>query len=292
MTLESHNGYYLWHYVPGIAPAALFTVFFAAITAAHLWRMIQTRMWFCLPFVIGGVFEVVGYIGRIVSHNKTGELLPYIIQSIFLLLAPVLFAASLYMTLGRLIRSVQADSYSIIRPRWLTKIFVTGDVLSFMIQGGGAGIMVGGDGNSMKTGENVVVAGLILQVVMFGVFIVTGLHFNVRFRKNAPVERWAHVPWQRTLNMLYVTSSFVMVRNIFRVVEYVGGNDGYLLSTEWPIYVFDGVLMLATMSWFFWRYPSEIKEHLSHPHNMTELRSTDEESVQELRAERRKPGSY
>lgn len=218
--------------------------------------------------------------------------MPYIIQSIFLLLAPVLFAASLYMTLGRLIRAVQGDSYSIISPRWLTKVFVAGDVASFFIQGGGAGFMVqGSNPDSMKTGQNIIVGGLVLQVVMFAFFIVTGLHFNIRFRRHAPTtETSARIPWQGTLNMLYVTSSFVMVRNIFRVVEYVGGSDGYLLSTEWPLYVFDGVLMLFTMSYFFWRYPSEIK--LDGSQQGMPLRSVDEESVVRLQAGRSKPYSY
>ena len=62
---------------------------------------------------------------------------PYIIQSILLLLGPTLFAASIYMILGRLIVLLEADSYSVIRPRWLTKVFVLGDLLSFFAQGGG-----------------------------------------------------------------------------------------------------------------------------------------------------------
>lgn len=62
---------------------------------------------------------------------------PYIGQSLMLLLAPALFAASVYMILGRIIRMLNADSLSLIRPSWLTKIFVTGDVLSFFIQSGG-----------------------------------------------------------------------------------------------------------------------------------------------------------
>jgi hypothetical protein len=235
--------------------------------------------------------EIIGYAGRAASTNATAELMPYIIQSIFLLLAPVLFAASLYMTLGRLIRAVQAERCSIIPPRWLTKIFVFGDVFSFLIQGGGAGLMVQGKADSMKTGQNVVVGGLVLQVIMFAVFIVTGLHFNVRFRRSVAVARWAHVPWQGTLNMLYVTSGFIMLRNIFRVVEYVGGQDGYLLSTEWPIYVFDGVLMLFTMSWFYFRYPSEIRMQLSDPD--TELASGgDYDEVNVLRSERKKKSTY
>lgn len=58
-------------------------------------------------------------------------------QSILLLLGPTLFSASIYMILGRLVVLLEADAYSLIRPRWLTKLFVLGDVLSFFAQGGG-----------------------------------------------------------------------------------------------------------------------------------------------------------
>lgn len=85
------------------------------------------------------IVEVVGYIGRILSSRESPNwtLNPYIIQSLLLLLAPALFAASIYMVLGRIIRLVEAESHSLIRVNWLTKIFVTGDVLSFLVQSGG-----------------------------------------------------------------------------------------------------------------------------------------------------------
>lgn len=218
------------------------------------------------------IVEIIGYAGRAASYSMTGELAPYITQSIFLLLAPVLFAASLYMTLGRLIRRVQGDSCSIIPPGWLTKIFVFGDVFSFLVQGSGAGLMASGSASSMKNGENIVVAGLVLQILMFGLFVLTGAIFNVRFRKLAPTARQTDIPWQSTLYMLYVTSAFIMLRNIFRVVEYASGQDKYPLQNEWLVYVFDGVLMLFTMMWFFFRYPSHTKPIL-HGRNQSEERS-------------------
>jgi hypothetical protein len=54
-----------------------------------------------------------------------------------ILLAPALLAASIYMILGRLIVSLHAEGNSLIRPSWLTKIFVIGDVVSFLMQCGG-----------------------------------------------------------------------------------------------------------------------------------------------------------
>jgi hypothetical protein len=41
------------------------------------------------------------------------------------------------MILGRIILLVHAESYSLIRRSWLTKIFVSGDILSMVVQGAG-----------------------------------------------------------------------------------------------------------------------------------------------------------
>lgn len=86
---------------------------------------------------LGDTVEAVGYIGRIQGHYDQWALGPFIQQSLLLLVAPALFAASIYMTLGRIILMVDGERYSLIRQRWLTKIFVLGDVISFLVQGGG-----------------------------------------------------------------------------------------------------------------------------------------------------------
>jgi len=54
-TLQTYRGVYLWHYIPSLPAAILFAVLFALVTVAHGWKMISTRMWFCAPFVIGGI---------------------------------------------------------------------------------------------------------------------------------------------------------------------------------------------------------------------------------------------
>jgi hypothetical protein len=83
--------------------------------------------------------EFVGYAARASSARQAPNftLVPYIIQSLLLLLGPSFFAASIYMVLGRIIRLTGGERHSMIRPSWLTKIFVVGDVLSFFVQSGG-----------------------------------------------------------------------------------------------------------------------------------------------------------
>ncbi|OAR01179.1 hypothetical protein LLEC1_03860 [Akanthomyces lecanii] len=269
-TLELHNGYPLWHYVPNRPAAVIFVVLFACAAAYHAFVLFKHRLWFCLPFVVGGFYErqlliyvqsveTIGYVGRFLAYDKTGELIPYMLQSIFLLLAPILFAASLYMTLGRVIRAIDGEESSIIRSKWITAIFVTGDIVSFMIQGGGAGLLVKADSaSSQSTGQNIIIAELIFQILIFGIFCVVAFSFHSRFTRNGLVNCYLDIPWNSVLVMLYATSGLVMLRNIFRVVEYAMGQDGYLLSNEWCVYVFDGVPMFLAVVLFAARYPNRL----------------------------------
>jgi hypothetical protein len=48
------QGYYLWSYVPSLGAAIIFLMFFGIATIMHIYRLIKTRTWFCLPFAVGG----------------------------------------------------------------------------------------------------------------------------------------------------------------------------------------------------------------------------------------------
>lgn len=78
--------------------------------------------------------EIVGYIARIKAHPNTKSVPIYSIQTILILLAPARFAASIYIVLGRLIVALGAERLSPIRVKWMTKIFVCGDVVAFLGQ--------------------------------------------------------------------------------------------------------------------------------------------------------------
>lgn len=56
-------------------------------------------------------------------------------QGTLLLLGPLFFAATVYMMLGRTIRCANAASISRISPRWCTRIFVTADISTLIVQG-------------------------------------------------------------------------------------------------------------------------------------------------------------
>jgi hypothetical protein len=205
---------------------------------------------------LGPVVEIVGYIARAACYENTAALVPYCVQSTFILLGPVLFAASVYMVLGRLIRSVRAEQYSLIRINWLTKIFVASDVFSFMIQGTGSGMMaIGGSMASMA--KSITVAGLLVQVIMFGFFIVVARVFEKKMTRSPTA---GGTLWKSHLYPLFLISGLIMTRSIFRVLEFAMGQKGYLLSHEWIMYIFDSVLMIAVMTVWALRYPGDLIE--------------------------------
>lgn len=182
---------------------------------------------------------------------------PYIMQSVLILIAPALMAASIYMILGRIILLTDSEEYALVKRKWLTKTFVAGDVLSFLAQSSGGGMMAVASLN--KTGEKVIVVGLFIQLLFFGCFIAVAAVLHRRLSKN-PTAR-ANDPtirWQYYLTTLYVAGALILIRSIFRVIEFIEGNKGVLMRSEVYVFVFDGLLMIVVLAWMNWFHPSEI----------------------------------
>lgn len=222
----------------------------------------------------GDQVELIGYIGRAMSANQSPNwtLGPYVMQSTLLLIAPALFAASIYMELGRIILMVQAEQLALVRVRWMTKIFVAGDVLSFLMQASGAGLLVTGSQDSASTGQNVIIGGLIVQILFFGFFLVSAVIFQCRLgARPAAAAVASQFPWRKHMWALHSSSILVLIRSIVRVVEYVQGESGYVMRHEVFIYVFDGLLMFALMAIFLIIHPSEVNYLLGRGRTVTAM---------------------
>ena len=208
--------------------------------------------------------EFLGYIVRATSIEQRPRyaLGPYVAGLVLVLLAPTLFAASIYVALGRIITVIQADGHAIVRISWLTRIFIGGDVVSFIIQGAGAIIISHQASEDRTRGANIITIGLAVQILFFTWFILTSAVFHWRTNWQ-PTDRSRNpgVPWKQHLMTLYLASAMILIMCTYRFVEYrtqQSANRGYLLSHEWCAYVFDAMLMFFVMLLFFIRHPSEI----------------------------------
>ncbi|KAL4981433.1 RTA1 like protein-domain-containing protein [Aspergillus falconensis] len=258
----------IYGYSPSIPAAGIFIFLFGISTLYHLYQLIKARALYFIPFVIGGVFQVVGYIFRILSHDRTDSVALYALQTVLILLAPALYAASIYMVLGRLVVHLDAREHSLVRVKWMTKIFVAGDVISFLMQCGGGGLMSGDDTSTRQLGETITIIGLAVQIIFFGFFIITAIVFHIRINKvptAISTEAKAHWRgnitarnWVTLLQAMYVVSVLILVRSVFRMVEFIDGYGGYIMSHEVFIYIFDAVLMVVVMAVLNFWHPSYV----------------------------------
>ena len=61
--------------------------------------------------------------------------------------------------------------------------------------------------------------------------------------------------------MLCSVSALVLIRSVFRAIEYIQGHDGYLISHDWTLYVFDTLPMLLVMLLFYLWYPGSSRQN-------------------------------
>ncbi|CCH44950.1 putative membrane protein [Wickerhamomyces ciferrii] len=101
-----------------------------------------------IPFILGVACELVGYVGRIMSHNNISDTTPYVMQTLLILIGPPLLSATIYMVFGRMVTKILGnEEYLLIRSKFITKICVVGDILSLALQGIGGGILTGAQDN-------------------------------------------------------------------------------------------------------------------------------------------------
>lgn len=113
--------------------------------------------------------------------------------------------------------------------------------------------------DNVKMGELVIVGGLALQIIFFGFFVIVTFVFHRRINANPTRKSMSLViPWRSLLYVLYTSSTLILIRSVYRVIEYAMGSDGELLAKEVYLYIFDGLLMGGVAVSFNWFHPSRV----------------------------------
>jgi len=162
-------------YIPTLPGNALFAALFGILIVPQLLFGIRYKTWsFMIWMSLGLLGEVVGYIGRIMLSNNIFDFNGFLIYLIPLTIAPAFITASIYLCLARVIYILDpALAHTRLKPMTYTKIFVTFDVISLILQGAGGGVAATADGNKSTSdmGVNIMIAGLASQLVSLLVFI-------------------------------------------------------------------------------------------------------------------------
>ena len=129
-------------YDPSSAAAVIFTVLFILSFVLHVYQCFATKTWHMTPLLIGGFLEASGYLDRLSAHSEYPkfDIGPYIIESLFLLLAPTMTVASLFLVMDQLLRVVGKKTNCQGGNFRLTDTLTVANVLSFGIQAGGSNL--------------------------------------------------------------------------------------------------------------------------------------------------------
>jgi hypothetical protein len=123
--------------------------------------------------------------------------------------------------------------------------------------------------NQLKTGDNILLGGLGVNLASFFVFILevswpsttvllkTDLnaqitYFDYKTRQlNAPQGKW-----RKLLYAVYASTILVLIRQTYRVIEFSQGWLGYLPTHEGYFYVFDSLAILLASAVYVWFWPT------------------------------------
>ncbi|KAL3451543.1 RTA1 like protein-domain-containing protein [Aspergillus insuetus] len=268
----------IYGYSPNLAANVVFCAIFSACCVIQLIQMLKWRLWSFGTAMILGCFSeaagslppapsspatlppdsgqtslikmrsALGYIGRILLHTNPYSSTGFEIQICTLTMGPAFWSAAIYLTLKHEV-SVIGREFSPIKPKLYPWIFITCDLISLTLQGAGGGLAASSDTDSgTKAGGNVMLAGIVWQVVTLTVFAgISGLFF-MRVR-SAPMHRLsveAQKVWEGKRFWVFfwgVMVAFVTTyaRCVYRIAEMGGGWRNHIMQDETGFIVLESV---------------------------------------------------
>ncbi|RKO89140.1 RTA1 like protein-domain-containing protein [Blyttiomyces helicus] len=242
-----------YDYHPSHALCVIAALLFGLTLLAHIAQAVKFRTVFMITLMCSALMETAGYVTRYITIDNTGQTL-FIVSLVGTIIAPIFNCAINYMILGRLITHVGAQ-YSFLKGKIIASVFVLSDVITLIVQSAAATKLTGSldDTSSILQGQKIMLSGLAIQLVSFGIFIVATLHFDYKTRQQSHVRLQGD--WVRLLNALHFSSTLIMIRMCYRIVEYVEqtqvaiGAPTTIGSSEAYQYFLDALLiLLATIT--------------------------------------------
>ncbi|KAH8156090.1 hypothetical protein CIB48_g12157, partial [Xylaria polymorpha] len=217
-----------YEYRPNQEAGFAFVALFALATLGHIIYLFWLRAWFFIPFILGGLAEIFGYYGRALSHKEPDVVGPWILQNLLILAAPPLLAASIYMTLGRIVIAVGARRYLPVSPKLLTPLYVLIDIGTLATQFAGSVIPASGEPSAIELSKKLVLGGLIAQLVALTVFVFITLLVKQRIKRSPTqlILRDTSIRWENHFRAVIVVTLLIIVRSIVRTIEYLQGEGG------------------------------------------------------------------
>lgn len=216
-------------YAPNLGASIFFTVAFGLCTLAAIYLTIRHKTWtFGIAISAGLALETVGYAARTIMNGNPWHKDAFKIQICAIIISPTLICVSIYLTLKHISLNLN-PAISRIKPRLFPLIFLPADLACLIVQaiGGGVAAAASAENRSLlNAGNNAIIAGITLQVVVLAVFGGLAVDYWIRvkaYMRCADAEPRALDMWKngqfRKFGYAVLGAYFaVLIRCIYRYV--------------------------------------------------------------------------
>jgi len=245
----------LYGYYPSIEANAFFAAFFGLCLVINLVLGIRYKTWtYMIALCLGCLGELVGYIGRILLYNNPYDETGFQMQICCLIISPAFVSAGIYVTLKHIVINF-GQSWSRLPPVWYTRIFITGDIFSLVLQGAGGGIAATADSGSdlQDLGTNLMVAGVVLQVVVLSIFGALLVEYTIRtYHRRDQLSSGAMTLFRKTSFRCFIFAIIVgflgiYIRCIYRIPELTDGWGSELMRDETDFIILEGAMIVMSV---------------------------------------------
>ncbi|CZR61014.1 related to RTM1 protein [Phialocephala subalpina] len=282
-----------YHYSPSLSAAIVVAVLYTLAFIGTVFQFMRYRSWAWTAMVAAAGMESAGYILRSLStQNQTDKNL-YVSSYSLIVLAPVLMAAACYVVFGRIVFHVVPKENRTMRllwvpPRFVTPIFVACDIVALFLQLIGAvrittvDVDTPGGKSKLQTGKTIAQIGVAVQMVCFGLFSIIAVRFNFtskrfvaqfeeRLATETKGEKYCIIDgeekklkpkWEAILRVTNITSVLILIRSVYRMVDFSLGQTGYTGTHEWVEYIFDALMIFPVVALFVYWHPSKYLPYL------------------------------
>jgi hypothetical protein len=246
----------IYGYYPTLPGNAFFLAIFAVLTLSNLVLGLRFRTYtYAVAMVFGCLGEAIGYLGRVLLHSNPYSNVGFEMQICCLIISPAFIAAAIYLTLKHTVL-VFGPEHSRIKPKFYTWIFICCDIFTLVLQGAGGGIAASANTDSLqKIGNDLMMAGIVLQVVILLAFGIASTDFLLRLRrafktKSMKLSPEAHSFLADTKFQLFAAGIVVAYLTVFtrccyRIAEMSGGWANPIMQNERDFIVLDGTMVLV-----------------------------------------------
>jgi hypothetical protein len=226
-----------YHYPPneGLAVAAL--IIFAVLCLILLAQCVYFRCRYTLSLPLAALGEAIGYLTRYLVLQGASKSV-FIISLLFLLITPNVFALCNYSTMGHLLARLQVspkststwlrvpiitDSTGVLIPYRIATFFFLSDIISLIVQASSASFLSSTNPSDVKTGQDIVEAGLAWALAFIGLFFCVTIYVFL-----SPIYQLRQHPQRHEIRRIYiplfVTITLLLTRSIYRMIEFATGH--------------------------------------------------------------------